>query len=288
MAAGPMSPGRMAGSGAGFQERRGDVPQAFHCGGLGEQRLVAEHGVQEEPLVALEGVGGAEGAVVAEDHLCGAQVHRGAGFLGQEAGGDGAGVGEVDGDLVAPPVRGVWAVDREHPQRRLVEAECHYLAAGGEVFAGAQEERDPGPPPVVDLGPHRGQGFGAGARCHAGLVAVARILAADHMPYVDRLERVEDLGRLVAQVPGIQRGRRLHGHKAQDLEQVGDDHVPVGAGVVVEVGASFDRERLGHVDLHVGDVLAVPDRFEQAVGEPEGQDVVDRLLAEEVVDPEDL
>jgi hypothetical protein len=45
--------------------------------------------------------------------------------------------------------------------------------------------------------------------------------------------------------------------------------------VVVEIGASFDRERLGPVDLHVADVLAVPDRLEQAVGEPEGQDVVD-------------
>jgi hypothetical protein len=54
------------------------------------------------------------------------------------------------------------------------------------------------------------------------------------------------------------------------------------------VGAPFDRKRLGHVDLHVADVLAVPHRFEQAVGEPEGQDVVDRLLAEGVVDPEDL
>src|SRR5262249_60703244 len=68
----------------------------------------------------------------------------------------------------------------------------------------------------------------------------------------------------------------------------GNDHVPVGAGVVVEIPASFDREGFGHVDLHVGDVPTVPDRLEQAVGEPERQDVVHRLLAEEVVDPEDL
>jgi hypothetical protein len=105
---------------------------------------------------------------------------------------------------------------------------------------------------------------------------------------VDGLERVEDLGRLLAQVPGVQRGGRFHGQEPQDLEQVGDDHVAVGAGVVVEIRAPLDREGLGHVDLHVGDVLAVPHRLEQAVGEPEGQDVVDRLLAEEVVDPENL
>jgi len=38
----------------------------------------------------------------------------------------------------------------------------------------------------------------------------------------------------------------------------------------------------------VVDVVAVPDRLEQPVGEPEGQDVLGRLLAQEVVDPEDL
>jgi hypothetical protein len=41
-----------------------------------------------------------------------------------------------------------------------VEAERHQLTAGGEAFAGTQEEWDPGPAPVVDLGSHRGHGFG--------------------------------------------------------------------------------------------------------------------------------
>ena len=35
-------------------------------------------------------------------------------------------------------------------------------------------------------------------------------------------------------------------------------------------------------------MVAVPDRLEEAVGEPQGEDVLHRLLAEEVVDPEDL
>ena len=62
----------------------------------------------------------------------------------------------------------------------------------------------------------------------------------------------------------------------------------VGAGRLVERGAVLEAQRLGHVDLHVVDVVAVPDRLEQPVGEPEGEDVLRRLLAEEVVDPEDL
>jgi hypothetical protein len=82
--------------------------------------------------------------------------------------------------------------------------------------------------------------------------------------------------------------RRLHRHEGEDLEQVRDDHVAVGAGLLVEAGAPAEAERLGHVDLHVVDEVAVPDRLEQAVGEAEGEDVLRRLLAEEVVDAEDL
>ena len=47
-------------------------------------------------------------------------------------------------------------------------------------------------------------------------------------------------------------------------------------------------ERLRHVDLDVVDEVAVPDRLEQAVAEAEGQNVLRRLLAEEMVDAEDL
>ena len=66
------------------------------------------------------------------------------------------------------------------------------------------------------------------------------------------------------------------------------DHVAVGAGLFVEGGARADRQRLGNVDPDVIDVIAIPDRFEDAVRESEREDVLHRLLAEEVVDPEDL
>ena len=67
-----------------------------------------------------------------------------------------------------------------------------------------------------------------------------------------------------------------------------DDHVAVGPGSLVEAGARADRERLRHVDLHVVDVKAVPDRLEQAVREAQREDVLRGLLAEEVVDAEHL
>jgi len=64
-------------------------------------------------------------------------------------------------------------------------------------------------------------------------------------------------------------------------------HVAVGAGLLVEGAALAQAQRLGHVDLHVVDEVAVPDRLEQAVGEAKGQDVLGRLLAQEMVDAED-
>ena len=56
----------------------------------------------------------------------------------------------------------------------------------------------------------------------------------------------------------------------------------------VERGAVLDPDRLGDGDLHVVDVVAVPQRLEDAVGKAQHHDVLDRLLAEEMVHPIDL
>ena len=60
------------------------------------------------------------------------------------------------------------------------------------------------------------------------------------------------------------------------------------AGLLVERAAVLDADRLGHGDLHVVDVAPVPERLEDAVAEPEDQQVADRLLAQVVVDAIDL
>ena len=62
----------------------------------------------------------------------------------------------------------------------------------------------------------------------------------------------------------------------------------IAPAVLVEVRAALDPDRLGDGDLDVIDELAVPDRLEDAVREAQGEEVLDRLLAEVVVDPEDL
>ena len=65
-------------------------------------------------------------------------------------------------------------------------------------------------------------------------------------------------------------------------------HVTRRAGGVVERRAAADADVLGHGDLHRVDVVGVPDRLEQLVGEAQRHDVLDRLLAQVVVDAEDV
>ena len=66
------------------------------------------------------------------------------------------------------------------------------------------------------------------------------------------------------------------------------DDVLRHARLLVELAATLDADLLGDGDLHVVDVLAVPERLEEAVGEAEDEEVLDRLLAEVVIDAEDL
>ena len=196
-------------------------------------------------------------------------------------------VGQVEGEVVRALGADVGPLG-EHRQRWLLERDRDDPRALGELLAGAQVERHAGPAPVVDLDPQRHEGLGVGVVGDLLLAAVAGVLAAHDVVGLDRLHRPEDLELLVADRVRRERGRRLHRGERQHLHQVGDDHVAVGAGGLVELRAALEPERLGDVDLHVVDEVAVPDRLEETVGEAEGQDVLRGLLAQEVVDAEDL
>ena len=93
---------------------------------------------------------------------------------------------------------------------------------------------------------------------------------------------------LLADRGRLERRRRLHRHEGQDLEEVRHHHVAKSTDVVVERRPLVEPERLRHIDLHVIDEVAVPDGLEETVGETEGKDVLRGLLAEEMVDAEDL
>ena len=67
-----------------------------------------------------------------------------------------------------------------------------------------------------------------------------------------------------------------------------DDHVLKRSDAVVEVAPVGDPEGLGHRDLHVGDVVAVPDRLEVRVRKPQVQELLEAHLAQVVIDPVEL
>ena len=56
---------------------------------------------------------------------------------------------------------------------------------------------------------------------------------------------------------------------------------------VVEGAAALDAEVFRHGDLHALDMVAVPERLQERVGEAEEEHVVHRPLAQVVVDAED-
>ena len=87
---------------------------------------------------------------------------------------------------------------------------------------------------------------------------------------------------------GFVADRRFHGRDHQQLQQMILEHVADDAGRVVVAGAAADVDFLGHGDLHVVDVVAIPDRLEDRVGEPQHEQVLNRFFAEVVIDAVDL
>ena len=65
-------------------------------------------------------------------------------------------------------------------------------------------------------------------------------------------------------------------------------HVARSAAAIVVTTARADTELFGDGDLDVVDVTTIPKRLENRVGETQDEEILDGLLAEVVVDAEDL
>src|ERR1035438_4373081 len=65
------------------------------------------------------------------------------------------------------------------------------------------------------------------------------------------------------------------------------DHIADRPSIVVELPPALDPELLRHCDLHTPDVIPIPDRLQEAVGEAKEQKIENSLFAKVVVDPKD-
>ena len=117
---------------------------------------------------------------------------------------------------------------------------------------------------------------------------VALVLSAHVVGGVGGAGGAQDGGDRVLQRAQVGTRGRLHRDRGDDLHQVVDDDVAQRPDRVVEVPAGVDAEVLGHRDLHALDVVAVPDRLEDRVREPQVEDLGEPHLPEEVVDPVEL
>ena len=140
------------------------------------------------------------------------------------------------------------------------------------------------------------------SRRHVRLGAIGRhvlsvdcsraVLAAhglvEHALRTQRLNRAQDFRLLVVHRVGVKRNRRLHGGKRNQLKDVVRHHVAQRAGLLVVSAAQLDAELFRHGDLHVVHIAPIPDRLENAVGEPEGQNILHRFFAEIMIDAVNL
>ena len=83
------------------------------------------------------------------------------------------------------------------------------------------------------------------------------------------------------------RGWLFHQDQRHGLHQMVLHHVFHGAGGVVVGRPAFEGEAFQPADVDPFDVHGVPDRLEDPVEEPQGDDPADELAGQEVVDPED-
>ena len=265
-----------------------------------KQRLVAQHRVQQQPFIAV-GARFAEGVRVIEVHVHRTDRYiRRRGHLGPEAQCNSLirlnAYGEQVGlNLAAWPARLQTVKDQ---QRRLLELNVDLRGPLLQPLARAQIKRNACPAPVLDLHTHRGISLRARLGIDPVLVAITHhmlavhqsrpVLAAHRVQDRNGRNRSPDFQLLSAHAVGLKTRRRLQRHKTQQLHHMVLHHVAQRARLLVERTAALHAQRLGHCNLHVINVIAVPYRLENSVGKPEHQKILHRLLAKIVIYAEDL
>src|SRR5229473_2303454 len=185
---------------------------------------------------------------------------------------------------------------------RAAELDHDLRAAFSEALAGSNVEGDAGPAPVVDQKFARDKSLGLGCRIHAGFFAVAQrrlipefsgsILPANHRLrdhfQIEGADGLQHLQFFVAHGCCIKRRGRFHCNQGCQLQDVALNHVPERAGRFIETAAALNTEGFRCGDLHVVDVIPVPERLENPVAKPENEQVLHCVLAQVVIDTVDL
>src|SRR5512143_1462002 len=121
--------------------------------------------------------------------------------------------------------------------------------------------------------------------CHALLLAVAPKLAAYDFCGIDGSYSPKQAGALLPLCPGMVAAGSIHRKRCHYRQHVVLKDVTDSTCLFIKFPSALDPEVFSHCDLHAGNVITVPDRLEDRVCKTGVINVLDRLLAEEMVDP---
>ena len=184
--------------------------------------------------------------------------------------------------------------------RRPFEDDGDLCDPSPKPFAGPQVEGHPGPATIIDGQPNgserlrrTGGGdpllFKESHNRHPALPA--RLVLPSGRMEIDvrgNGDRAQDLFLLLSDFSGTEGEGLLHGGECKQLQKVVLDDIACSPDAVVVASPATDPDVFSLCDLHIVHVVGVPDRFKHGVGETNGQDVLNCLLAQVVVDAEDL
>src|SRR6267378_582369 len=171
---------------------------------------------------------------------------------------------------------------------RFAEPANNFGARHGQTLPSSNVERNSFPAPGIDLQPQGGKGLSLRTLRYSPLVAVAAELAAHQLLLIDWGNRLQYLDLLIADAFTVGSDWRLHRQIRQNLKQMVLNRVTNSAGLIVESSSALDAEIFGHRDLHVLDIVAVPERLDKRVCEAKDQQVVHWPLPQVVVNAKDI
>ena len=139
---------------------------------------------------------------------------------------------------------------------------------------------------------HGGKGRCLAIGCHIRFGAVAVILPANgafgDIFAVHHTDSFEYFHFFIAHEVCLKSDRSFHGDDHHQLHDMILEHVANHTGTVVISAPMAHGDLFCDRDLYMVDVVAVPDRFENRIGEPEYQEILNGFFAEIVVDPKNL
>lgn len=251
--------------------------------------MVALEAVEDERLVGLGNLQVGESSAVREVKLGDDGLHAEAGQLGVHLDIDTLIWLDAHDQLVARNVL-------EDARGDILELDSDLRLLLVKRLSCLHDEGHTIPPLVLDVGNKCAECGAARVLGHRVILLVCRlaaiqglaVLANDDILGLDGGDGAENADLLVTNVLRGEGNGPLHGEQCQDLEKVVLHNVADYAELVEVSTTTLGTERLLESDLHIVDVMSVPGRTKERVPKAENQYVLHHLLAQVVVNAEDL